>query len=296
GQVVYNMHYGNNLISYPFQTDQLLDDALGDAAASVYALSGEGMAAMNTENGWVGSLIAFEGGHGYWLFTSAGFVFTFNGIESSLAKIAQQPAIRPVPEVHSFEQSSRQAFYFIESATIQGQLLDDEDIIIAYNGDVVVGARYWNGEYTDVPAMGMDGYVDAHGYCVAGDKVTFKVLDNSSNELIHMQADSETIWQDIAVSVINLTEVLPEAFRLDRAYPNPFNPATTLSFALPIESDVSITIYNLQGRQVTTLVDGNMTAGYHSVVWNADSYSSGVYFVKMVAGEYVNTQKLMLVK
>ena len=52
----------------------------------------------------------------------------------------------------------------------------------------------------------------------------------------------------------------------------------------------------MQGRQVSTLIDGNMKAGYHSVVWDANSYSSGVYFVKMVAGEFVNTQKLMLVK
>ena len=55
-------------------------------------------------------------------------------------------------------------------------------------------------------------------------------------------------------------------------------------------------IYNLQGREVVSLVNGNMDAGYHSVVWNADSYSSGVYFVKMMAGEYISTQKLMLIK
>ena len=83
---------------------------------------------------------------------------------------------------------------------------------------------------------------------------------------------------------------------MDRAYPNPFNPTTTLSFAIPIDSEVFLSIYNLQGREVVSLVNGNMDAGYHSVVWNADSYSSGVYFVKMVAGEFVNTQKLMLVK
>ena len=77
---------------------------------------------------------------------------------------------------------------------------------------------------------------------------------------------------------------------------NPFNPVTTLRFALPIESEVSLTIYNLQGRQVVSLIDGNMNAGYHTAKWNADNNSSGVYFVKMVAGEYVNTQKLMLVK
>ena len=89
---------------------------------------------------------------------------------------------------------------------------------------------------------------------------------------------------------------LPESFSLSAAYPNPFNPVTTLSFELPIEAIVSLSIYNLQGREVSTLINGNIEAGYHSVVWNADNNSSGIYFVKMVAGEYINTQKLMLVK
>ena len=96
----------------------------------------------------------------------------------------------------------------------------------------------------------------------------------------------------------SLTEAvtLPETFSLDRSYPNPFNPTTTLSFAIPVDSEVSLSIYNLQGREVVSLINGNMDAGYHSVIWNADSHSSGVYFVKMMAGEFVNTQKLMLVK
>ena len=89
---------------------------------------------------------------------------------------------------------------------------------------------------------------------------------------------------------------LPESFSLSAAYPNPFNPVTTLSFALPIESDVTLSIYNLQGREVSTLISGNMDAGYHSAKWNANQYSSGIYFVKMIAGKYVSTQKLMLVK
>jgi flagellar hook assembly protein FlgD len=89
---------------------------------------------------------------------------------------------------------------------------------------------------------------------------------------------------------------LPNEFSLDRAYPNPFNPTTTLSFAIPVYSEVSLSIYNLQGREVSTLISGYMDAGYHSVAWNASSYSSGVYFVKMVAGEYLSTQKLVLVK
>ena len=80
------------------------------------------------------------------------------------------------------------------------------------------------------------------------------------------------------------------------AYPNPFNPTTTISFTIPEYSDVSISIYNLQGRELVTLANSSHDAGYHSVIWNADNYSSGVYLVKMIAGSYVNTQRLMLVK
>ena len=61
-------------------------------------------------------------------------------------------------------------------------------------------------------------------------------------------------------------------------------------------SNVSISIYNLQGRVVETLVDGAVEAGYHTAIWNADSHASGVYFVKMVSGEYINSQKLILLK
>ena len=95
---------------------------------------------------------------------------------------------------------------------------------------------------------------------------------------------------DVAVTII------PDEYTLARAYPNPFNPVTTLSFAIPVDSEVILSVYNLQGRELASLIDGNMEAGYHSVVWNADAYGSGIYFVKMVAGEFVNTQKLMLVK
>ena len=74
------------------------------------------------------------------------------------------------------------------------------------------------------------------------------------------------------------------------------NPTTTLNFTLPIEVELTITIYNLQGREVISLIDGNMHAGYHSVVWNADDHSSGLYIVKMLASDHVSTQKLLLVK
>ena len=101
----------------------------------------------------------------------------------------------------------------------------------------------------------------------------------------------------ISSGSIDLTfSPIPDQFELSQAYPNPFNPTTTLSFAIPVDNEVTLSIYNLQGRQVATLIESNLKAGYHSIIWDANSYASGVYFVKMVAGEYVNTQKLMLIK
>ena len=89
---------------------------------------------------------------------------------------------------------------------------------------------------------------------------------------------------------------LPNNISLEKVYPNPFNPSTSIYYAVPEDLEVSLNIYNLQGQVVESLVNGIVNAGYHKIVWNADSNSSGVYFLKMVAGEYVTTQKLLLVK
>ena len=105
-------------------------------------------------------------------------------------------------------------------------------------------------------------------------------------------------WQDLGLFPISLSEFisLPETFSLDRAYPNPFNPVTTLRFALPSKVKVILEVYDINGRLVKELKSGIMEAGYHSVVWNAQSTASGIYFIQIMAGEPVNTQKLMLIK
>ena len=97
---------------------------------------------------------------------------------------------------------------------------------------------------------------------------------------------------DISVSFV----LLPTEFTLSPAYPNPFNPTTTIKFALPLDHLVSIKVYDIQGREVTTLIDGKMEAGYHSVTWQAINASSGVYFIQMISSDYVKTQKVILFK
>tara|TARA_B100001250_G_scaffold259729_1_gene223694 strand:+ start:1 stop:1317 length:1317 start_codon:yes stop_codon:yes gene_type:complete len=295
-EVVYSMHVGNNLISYPFQGSQSPDEALGDNASNVYALVGEGIATLNTEDGWVGSLTALVGERGYWLVSEADFSFTFNGTSSGLAR---QVDVRNVPTAFEYLQSDQQAFVFVESATIRGEILDSEDLIIAYNGDQVVGSRYWNDQITDVPAIGVDSDNSDlfSGYCKEGDVITFKVLDESTGELIDMDTDGEIVWTSMGISLISMTDIfVPTEVSLGNAYPNPFNPVTMLTYDVPAEMVVSMGVYDVRGRLVHELVQGSHDAGRYEVTWNADQNSSGVYIVKMSAGTSVKVQKVMLVK
>lgn len=88
----------------------------------------------------------------------------------------------------------------------------------------------------------------------------------------------------------------PQAFSLAQNYPNPFNPSTRIEYELPHTSLVTLSIYDLLGREVTTLVYGQKEAGRHSVAWNASAFSAGVYVARMQAGTYAASKKLVLLK
>ena len=88
----------------------------------------------------------------------------------------------------------------------------------------------------------------------------------------------------------------PTGFRLFPAYPNPFNAVTHISFELPYQSDVSLEVYDLSGRSITSIFSGSQTAGIHSVSWNAGNHPSGVYFIKMEANGLCAEQRVMLLK
>jgi hypothetical protein len=89
---------------------------------------------------------------------------------------------------------------------------------------------------------------------------------------------------------------LPAVFSLSQNYPNPFNPATEIEFALPTASDVRLEVFNVLGQRIDMLVNGLLPAGYHSVTWNANSQSSGIYFYKITAGNFSQIHQMTLLK
>ena len=98
-----------------------------------------------------------------------------------------------------------------------------------------------------------------------------------------------------------IEDIAPITYNLYNAYPNPFNPITTLRYDLPEDANVSITIYNMMGRQVSTLVSSQQNAGFKSVRWNATNdkgapVSAGLYLYMIQAGEFRQTKKMVLLK
>ncbi len=89
---------------------------------------------------------------------------------------------------------------------------------------------------------------------------------------------------------------LPQDFELPQNYPNPFNPVTEVKYSLPRNCWVRLEIYNILGQKVATLVDGKQRTGYKTVRWDAGSLSSGIYFYRLQAGDFVQIKKMVLIK
>jgi len=90
--------------------------------------------------------------------------------------------------------------------------------------------------------------------------------------------------------------IIPLAYQLSQNFPNPFNPVTTLRYQLPEKAEVTISVYNLAGQLVTTLVREQKPAGTYSIIWNADNLPSGIYFIELRAGNFHQTRKCLLLK
>ena len=98
---------------------------------------------------------------------------------------------------------------------------------------------------------------------------------------------------------------IPKEMLLRQNYPNPFNPSTMIEFGLSEEAQVNITIYNILGKVITTIVEGRLPAGYYRLSWTATTMANGIYFYRMIsrpvqnnssAHTFIQTKKLLLLK
>ena len=150
-------------------------------------------------------------------------------------------------------------------------------------GDIAAGER---------ATSSVDYSVDLIANCTDIGEFTFNFDISSEGTLF---------WSDTSVSFVIVglegeISGIPLEYSLSQAYPNPFNPTTTIEYSLPQSGEVSLIIYNLLGQEIAHLTDERKPAGRYTVEWNASNFTSGIYFYRLQAGNFVQTRKMVLLK
>ena len=117
----------------------------------------------------------------------------------------------------------------------------------------------------------------------------------------NFQVNLNNYINEIAIYIVNTginqigTEV-PDKFELSQNYPNPFNPVTTINFAIPKASNVSLKVYDILGKEVETIHNGYLNAGYYKINFDAKNLASGMYFYKIEADNFSDIKRMLLLK
>ena len=198
-------------------------------------------------------------------------------------------------------------FFFLDNVL---QTTNDSQIAIASSSSIFTNfpvSASW--QYIGTYYMTMTNWTGASSLIID----TVQNGDIPSTEYIFVPLggfDYDPIWGGpiiITGTAVDesITDILPTSFQLEQNYPNPFNPATSIWFDLPTRAKVTLTVFNLLGQEVSTLVDEDLPAGRHLSIWdghadNGASVASGIYFYKLIAdtddNKFVETKKMMLLK
>ena len=303
---------GWNFVGYTPQDAQAINSALGTVDGSgIYVKNQSAFSEYFDGFGWFGGLETMSPFDGYMLNMSADATLTYPDAGPVLAQLEDQGtptqnlsrdnAAEWQVSPYDFENSGS----VTASVTFSDQFNTDEnDILAAFVGEECRGIT--QGLYfplTNEIVFQLMIYSNE----VSGEPIVFKYYDADMDMYYGFDSGLEfesnmTIGNSMLPYEMNdsillgLTDVLPTSYSLDNAYPNPFNPVTTIGYVLPEAGNVLITVYDMQGRTVAELVNNWHVPGAYSINWNANGQASGIYFVKMTSGSFTSMQKVMFVK
>lgn len=171
-------------------------------------------------------------------------------------------------------------------------MMHDSGLEWYWDMDLQILHEYW--EYPPDPTPDAPVTWKASYYAYAYDEGSGEYFEDSL--FIYLDIESgEVLYSTVPVSN-EVEEDLPDGFELQQNYPNPFNPSTNIPFTLGSSSHVELTIYNLLGQKVATVLDANYSSGRHIVNWDAKAFSSGVYIYQLKVNGLSQTKKLVLLK
>jgi hypothetical protein len=145
----------------------------------------------------------------------------------------------------------------------------------------------------------IDAAIEAYRWIIPSSITTgtgFKVQIKSTNNLLVLDTSNTSFSVDYASAIEINNNPIPNVYSLSQNYPNPFNPSTTIKFNMKEAGLVSLKIYDILGREVSTLLNEVKPAGSYNINFNAADLTSGIYFYKIQAGSYIQIKKMVLIK
>ena len=177
--------------------------------------------------------------------------------------------------------------------------------LLASNGLPVNGAFVFaedeNGNVSNFTISDVNGNYNISNllpgsYNVASDKIEYLPVRRKLVNVDFANSIINNVDFTLTPQSVTSTEETPATvvtkYTLMQNYPNPFNPVTNISFTLPEKANVKLIVYNILGKEIATLINGNLSAGEHTVSFDASNLSSGVYFYRIQAGNFTSTRKM----
>ena len=187
-------------------------------------------------------------------------------------------------------------------------LVSDGDELVAYADGIAVGVTTINTDDTNllVAWKSLEDYgIDTDGY-YDGDKIELRLFSQElGKELMVTYSFNTDTYGDMPITVggihVHNQAAVPGEFSLEQNYPNPFNPSTTIDVSVASNSQITLNVYDIKGRLVSTLANNVYEAGYHTFVWNGldqtgNKVSAGIYFYSLHTKEMTLTKKMIFMK
>jgi len=305
------LEQGWNLVSYLPDMEYATEDALANLISGdnlLYALGwdqGEGGTTWDPDDPISSNLDYLKPGKGYWYKVNT----TMDLVYSSPVPLATY-AIEPDNTSQKFSgytkvvPTNSWVNVYGSSVTVDGSPIPVGAIVDAVTEDGTICGTFvvhTSGQLGFMPVYGDDATTSATDGLDAGESFQIVVNGVETEETFTWTGHADNVEIGTLNSVAGSEPIMPMAFELQQNYPNPFNPSTTIGYELGKGGHVTLTVYNILGAVVTTLVDEYQGAGSHRVEWNGNdangrTVSSGVYFYKISAGEFSETKKMMLMK
>jgi len=247
-------------------------------------------------------------GQGYLIKTKAG-ISNFNLYYPANTLLPKKnDNVKPTPKAEKYVvefNSDNNAVIALPNEIVSKYAKEGDEIGVFNTKGELVGSAVYNNENVAITVWGKETGNEKSLGIEVGEKMTLRIYKKENNKEFALKGvgiNDKGQYQPNGVYVIEGVmgieefKAIPENYDLSQNYPNPFNPTTTIKFALPVDSKVNISIYNIVGQKVTELVNGEFEAGYHTVTFNASNLSSGIYFYRIDAGKFNAVKKMMLIK